>query len=118
MRPRNPDEPIYNIGVAAALVSSHPQTLRMYERSGLVCPSRSGGNVRLYSERDILRIKRIQSFTQMGVNLAGIDIIFRLLEQIEQLEGELAQQQAARRRQDEDQATEALRARLRGERER
>jgi MerR family transcriptional regulator/heat shock protein HspR len=80
------DDPVFVIGVAATLVSSHPQTLRMYERTGLVVPGRTRGNARLYSQRDLERIRRIQAYTAMGVNLAGIEIIFRLLDRIEQLE--------------------------------
>lgn len=110
------DEPCYVIGVAAAIVSSHPQTLRMYEREGLVRPQRTGGNLRLYSERDIQRIRHIQSFTQMGVNLAGIEIIFRLLDRIEELERQVARQDQAEERRREDAATEALRASLFAER--
>lgn len=111
------DEPRFAIGLVAEMVEAHPQTLRMYERSGLIVPSRSRGNVRLYTRRDIRRIQRIQSFTQMGVNLAGIEIIFRLLERIEELEGELERRREAERRQSEQAAEQSLRARLRREAE-
>ena len=110
------DQPVYVIGVAAAIVSSHPQTLRMYERSGLVQPQRTEGNQRLYSERDIQRIRHIQSFTQMGVNLAGIEIIFRLLDRIEELERQVARELDGQQRRQAEAAAEALRAHLRGER--
>ncbi len=83
------DEPVYVISVAADLVSMHPQTLRLYERVGLVKPARRGSN-RLYSERDIDRLRQIQRLTQdMGVNLAGVEIILNLLEQITQMQDEL-----------------------------
>lgn len=113
MTARRDDEPSYGIRVAASLVASHPQTLRMYEREGLVCPRRSQGNVRLYSERDIARIRRIQSYTELGVNLAGVEIIFRLLERVEQLEERLSARQAAAQHELEDELTERLRTRLR-----
>jgi MerR family transcriptional regulator/heat shock protein HspR len=114
MASRESDTPRYAISVVAEIVESHPQTLRMYERQGLVKPQRSTGNVRLYSERDILRIRHIQSFTAMGVNLAGIDVIFRLLSQIEELEDQLARRDGQRDGVDQE-ATDQLRARLRRE---
>lgn len=84
------DEPVYFISVAARLVQCHPQTLRTYERLGLVQPRRSGSNVRLYSERDVDRLRQIQRLTQeMGVNLAGVDVVLKLLDQIEQLHKEV-----------------------------
>jgi len=72
------------IGIASKLCGVHPQTLRQYERLGLVTPSRVGAKNRLYSEADIQRVKRVQRLTQeIGVNLAGVEIILRLLEDIE-----------------------------------
>lgn len=91
------DEPVYTISIAARLVRRekgdepplHPQTLRMYEREGLVRPQRVGKN-RLYSEQDIERLRRIQNLTQqMGVNLAGVQIILDLLERIDAMQQEL-----------------------------
>ena len=83
---REPNQPVYMIGVAATLCGVHPQTLRQYERLGLVSPSRVGAKNRLYSEADIGRIKRIQRLTQeLGVNLAGVEVILRLLDDIEDL---------------------------------
>jgi len=77
-------EPVYMIGIASKLCGVHPQTLRQYERLGLVTPSRVGAKNRLYSEADIQRVKRVQRLTQeIGVNLAGVEIILRLLEDIE-----------------------------------
>jgi MerR family transcriptional regulator/heat shock protein HspR len=88
-------EPLYTISIAARLVrrhraeeepAIHPQTLRMYERLGLVTPRRIGKN-RLYSDRDIERVRRIQEYTQvMGVNLAGVEIILNLLERMEEMQ--------------------------------
>ena len=82
-------EPAYVISIAAARVGMHPQTLRLYERVGLVKPARRGTN-RLYSDEDIDRLLQIQRLTQeMGVNLAGVEIILSLLEQINELQREL-----------------------------
>ena len=90
MRIEASDEPLYYISVAARLVDCHPQTLRTYERQGLVEPGRSASNVRLYSDEDIERLRQIKRLTQeLGVNLAGVEIILSLLEQIEQLHGEV-----------------------------
>ena len=89
MSPFN-DEPVYVISVAARLVQCHPQTLRTYERLGLIEPKRSGSNVRLYSERDVQRLQQIQRLTQeLGVNLAGVEIILKLLEQVELMSAEI-----------------------------
>ena len=82
-------EPVYVISIAAHQVGMHPQTLRLYERVGLVKPARRGNN-RLYSDQDLERLRQIQRFTQdMGVNLAGVEIILGLLEQMNQLQTEL-----------------------------
>ena len=84
------------IGIAAQLCGVHPQTLRQYERLGLVNPSRVGSKNRLYSEADILRVRRIQRLTQeMGVNLAGVDLILRLLDDMEDMRRDLESQLAA-----------------------
>ncbi len=84
-------EPAYMIGIAAERVGMHPQTLRLYERVGLVKPARRG-STRLYSDWDIERLRQIQRLTQdMGVNLAGVEIILRLMERLNQLEAELEQ---------------------------
>lgn len=84
------DEPRYQIGVAARMVDCHPQTLRLYEREGLIEPDRTEAGVRLYCDADIELLRRIQRFTQeLGVNLAGVAIILRLLDQIEELQGEV-----------------------------
>jgi MerR family transcriptional regulator, heat shock protein HspR len=77
------DSPRYMISVAAALVGMHPQTLRMYEQKGLVRPKRTAGNTRLYSERDIERLKLIQRLTtELGLNLAGVELVMRLEDEL------------------------------------
>jgi MerR family transcriptional regulator/heat shock protein HspR len=84
------DEPVYLISVVASMLDIHPQTLRQYEREGLVEPSRTQGRMRLYSQRDIDRMKLILRLTrQMGVNLAGVDIILQLKEQIDDMQKEI-----------------------------
>jgi MerR family transcriptional regulator/heat shock protein HspR len=84
-------EPVYVISIAARMVEMHPQTLRLYERLGLLKPARQRQN-RLYSDYDIARLRQIQRLTQdMGVNLAGVEIILNLLERIEELQDEVEQ---------------------------
>ena len=78
------DRPVYVISVAAELVEMHPQTLRMYERKGLIRPQRSSGRTRLYSERDIEILREIRRLTQeLGINLSGVEEIMRLREQLD-----------------------------------
>ena len=92
---RHENQPVYMIGVAAQLCNVHPQTLRQYERIGLVIPSRVGAKNRLYSEFDILRVRRIQRLTQeLGVNLAGVEIILRLLDEMEETRVDMENQLA------------------------
>jgi MerR family transcriptional regulator/heat shock protein HspR len=76
---------IYIISVAAELAGVHPQTLRVYERKGLVTPSRTQGNTRRYSQKDIERLRRIQELTNEGINLAGVLRIMELENEIERL---------------------------------
>ncbi len=84
------DEPVYLISVVAKALNIHPQTLRQYEREGLISPSRTQGKMRLYSQKDIDRISTILRLTRdLGVNLAGVDIILQLKETIEELEKEI-----------------------------
>jgi len=84
------DEPVYLISVVAKVLNIHPQTLRQYEREGLISPSRTEGKTRLYSQKDIDRIKTILRLTrELGVNLAGVDIILRLKEKMEEMEKEI-----------------------------
>ncbi len=81
------DEPLYVISIAARMIGVHAQTLRYYERAGLVAPSRSGGNRRYYSELDLERIRRIKSLMDdMGMNLAGAEVVLRLTDTIRVLE--------------------------------
>jgi len=81
---------VYHISVVAQLVETHPQTLRTYERMGLVNPERTNNNTRLYSEEDVEIVRRIQHLTQdLGVNLAGVEVVFKLLREMERLRSEL-----------------------------
>lgn len=87
------DRPVYMIGIAAQLCGVHPQTLRQYERLGLVTPQRVGAKNRLYSEVDISRVRNVQRLTQqLGVNLAGVEIILRLLDNMDELRLEMEKQ--------------------------
>ena len=80
---QDPQRPVYVISVAASIVSVHPRTLRIYEEEGLVCPARTPSNIRLYSENDIRRVLWIRHLTQnLGVNLAGVRILFELEERV------------------------------------
>ena len=80
-------EPRFVISIAARMVGVETHTLRYYERIGIVTPLRSQGNIRLYSERDISQIRRIKNLMEdLGVNLAGIDVILRMAKQISQLQ--------------------------------
>ena len=82
-RVRDPSQPVYVISVAASIVRVHPRTLRIYEDEGLLCPARTPTNIRLYSERDLRRVLWIRHLTQhLGVNLAGIRILFELEEKL------------------------------------
>lgn len=84
------DDPIYVISIAARLVGMHQQTLRYYERAGFLEPKRTPGNIRMYSNRDINRIRTAQRLIdELGVNLAGVDIILRMSDQVRQLQSEL-----------------------------
>lgn len=93
------DEPCFVISIAARMVGLHAQTLRYYERVGIIQPSRSHGRQRLYSQADIERLRRIKTFTEdLGVNLAGAEVALKLMQRIEELEREvrnLRQQLAA-----------------------
>ncbi|WP_456456855.1 MerR family transcriptional regulator [Thermovibrio sp.] len=80
------DTPVYMISVVAKIAGVHPQTLRFYENEGLIKPSRTEGKTRLYSERDLIRIKRIVSLTrERGVNVAGTQLVLNLEDDIEKL---------------------------------
>lgn len=85
---------VYIISVAAELAGVHPQTLRIYERKGLVRPHRTSGNTRRYSEADIDRLRRVQRLTQEGVNLAGAKRIMALEDELARLRTRIKQLQA------------------------
>ncbi len=81
-----PDRPRYMISIAAELVGMHPQTLRLYEAKGLVRPSRTPGGTRLYSDEDVERLRLIQRLTtEFGLNLAGVEQVLRLQDEISRL---------------------------------
>ena len=83
----NDNTPRYMISVAADLVGMHPQTLRIYETRGLVTPQRTAGNTRLYSDADLDRLRLIQQLTtELGLNLAGVEHVIRLEEQIRRMQ--------------------------------
>ena len=84
------EEPCYVISIAARLVGMHAQTLRYYERAGLVLPSRTRGRQRLYSPADVARLREIQRLiSDLGVNLAGVDVIFRMRRRMIEMEEEM-----------------------------
>jgi MerR family transcriptional regulator/heat shock protein HspR len=83
------DRALYIISVAADLAGVHPQTLRIYERKGLIEPARTEGRSRRYSERDIVLLRRIQELTNEGVGLAGVRRILELEARIEAMQAEL-----------------------------
>ena len=85
---------VYVISVAAELAGVHPQTLRIYERKGLLDPARTGGGSRRYSERDIDRLLRIQELTAAGLNLEGVRRVMELEDQNKSLRQQLAQARA------------------------
>ncbi len=82
---------VFVISVAAELAGVHPQTLRIYERKGLVDPARTGGGNRRYSEIDIERLRRIQDLTNEGLNLAGVKRVLALEAELVRLRAELAE---------------------------
>ena len=86
----DPDRGVFSISVAAELAGLHPQTLRIYEREGLLDPARSAGGTRRYSRSDIDRLAEICALTAGGLNLAGIRRVLQLQEETRQLQAELA----------------------------
>ncbi len=89
------EEPMYVISVAAKLVGLHPQTLRHYEEVGLIKPERTKGNIRMYAPRDIERLQQISRLTdELGVNLAGVQIILDMRERLTELQHEMESRQA------------------------
>jgi MerR family transcriptional regulator, heat shock protein HspR len=98
----NPEnQPCFHISIVSEMLGLHPQTIRNYERIGLVRPSRTNGNMRLFSAEDIDRLRKIQSYTNMGVNLAGVEIIIKILDQMQEMQ--------IRMEEELDQATRDLR---------
>ena len=92
---RSPDRAVYVISVAAELAGVHPQTLRIYERKGLVDPARTAGGSRRYSDADIDLLRRIQELTNAGLNLAGVERVLELEDQVVRLTAELERTRAA-----------------------
>jgi len=93
------DRGLFVISVAAELAGVHPQTLRMYERKGLLKPARTEGRARRYSERDIERVKLIQSLTRdEGMNLVGVQMVIELTTAVERMQDRLARAQAEAQR--------------------
>ena len=93
-RGNDPDRAVYVISVAAELAGMHPQTLRIYERKGLVEPARTKGGSRRYSDGDIAQLDRIQQLTSEGLNLEGVKRIIELEAELERLRAELDEVQA------------------------
>ena len=89
------DQAVYVISVAAELAGVHPQTLRIYERKGLVSPARTGGGSRRYSEADIAMLRRIQELTNEGLNLAGVQRVLELERQVRLLGRQIEELSAA-----------------------
>ena len=88
---------VYVISVAAELAGVHPQTLRIYERKGLLEPARTGGGSRRYSERDIAQLRRIQELTAAGLNLEGVKRVLELEVRVDALEAEVERLRAEAR---------------------
>ena len=93
------DRPRYMISVAADLVGMHPQTLRLYEQKGLVRPKRTPGNTRLYSDADLERLRLIQRLTtELGLNLAGVEHVIRLEDELNRMQARMARLEREMRR--------------------
>ena len=100
---RKPDQKYVMISVVAERYAIHPQTLRLYEREGLLKPTRSAGNTRLYDEEAIRRLEIILTLTRdLGVNLAGVEVILNMREQMERMQGEVDRMMEFIRRQAEE----------------
>jgi MerR family transcriptional regulator/heat shock protein HspR len=93
-RGRDVDQAVYVISVAAELTGMHPQTLRIYERKGLLDPSRTSGGSRRFSERDLARLRHIQELTATGLNLEGVRRVLQLEAEVARLRAELVDVQA------------------------
>jgi len=100
---RDEDRAVYIISVAAELAGVHPQTLRIYERKGLVAPKRTSGNTRRYSDRDIALLRQIQDLTQEGgINLAGVKMIIELKAKLDALRAQTDELQERLRERDQE----------------
>jgi MerR family transcriptional regulator/heat shock protein HspR len=111
------DRGVFMISVAAELAAMHPQTLRMYEARGLIEPKRSPKGTRLYSQEDVHRLRRIQEMTtELGMNLAGVEKVFELEDQLERRQRKVdALERRARELQEEIERLEAIRRSVRAE---
>ena len=90
VEPIDEERGVFMISVAAELADMHPQTLRMYEARGLIEPQRSPKNTRLYSQRDVERLRRIQQLTsEQGLNLAGVETVLEMEERVERMQAKL-----------------------------
>jgi MerR family transcriptional regulator/heat shock protein HspR len=84
------NDPCFVISVVARMLRVHSQTLRYYEREGLLEPARSSGNIRLYSQRDIEKLRRIKSLTEdLGLNLAGVQVVMQMMDRMSKMEQEI-----------------------------
>jgi MerR family transcriptional regulator/heat shock protein HspR len=93
------DEPRYVISIAARMLGMPTYTLRYYERIGVIEPQRSQGNIRLYSEEDIAMLRRVKTLVEdMGVNLAGVEVILRLIQRIDEMQTEMKKLESQVRR--------------------
>jgi MerR family transcriptional regulator, heat shock protein HspR len=99
---RPQERAVYIISVAAELAGVHPQTLRIYERKGLLSPARTAGNTRRYSDRDIDRLRAIQELTQRGINLAGVKMIIELQAEVDKVRRRIEALRQELDRRDED----------------
>lgn len=89
-KPGGENAAVFSISIVAQMVSMHPQTIRHYERIGFIRPARSKGKIRLYSRKDVETLTRITRFTRdMGVNLAGVEVILKLLGEMEEMRAQL-----------------------------
>ena len=103
---------VFMISVAAELADMHPQTLRMYEARGLITPKRSPKNTRLYSKRDVERLRRIQQMTsEEGLNLAGVETVLEMEERVESMRAELEKMRRRTRELEQEMADEVARVR-------
>ncbi len=112
------DRGVFMISVAAELAEMHPQTLRMYEQRGLIEPKRSPKGTRLYSQEDVERLRRIQEMTaELGMNLAGVERVFELEDQLERMSARMAamEAEAKRLRQEMNEELERVRRSFRAE---